>query len=67
MGLFNENYYPLHGYVGQLFVPWKWKSMKAQQARLEAQGGTAPHAATATGQPSARDSSAQQGELPRPA
>jgi len=39
MGLFNENYYPQHGYLGQLLVPWNWKQMKARQAQLEQQQG----------------------------
>ncbi len=42
MGLFNEHYYPLHAYLGQFAVPWKWKQMKARQAALAAQ----PTAAT---------------------
>jgi sterol desaturase/sphingolipid hydroxylase (fatty acid hydroxylase superfamily) len=41
LGLFNENFYPRHGYLGQLLVPLKWKRMKAQQAQLEAQSGGA--------------------------
>jgi sterol desaturase/sphingolipid hydroxylase (fatty acid hydroxylase superfamily) len=36
MGLFNENFFPLHNYLGQVFVPWRWKGMKAQQARFDA-------------------------------
>jgi sterol desaturase/sphingolipid hydroxylase (fatty acid hydroxylase superfamily) len=39
LGLFNENFYPLHNYIGQLLVPWKWGALKArQQAQLDAQG-----------------------------
>ncbi len=51
LGLFNENDYPLHGYLGQMLVPWNWKKMKARQAQLEAQKGactTAPASASAT-------------------
>jgi sterol desaturase/sphingolipid hydroxylase (fatty acid hydroxylase superfamily) len=36
LGLFNEHYYPLHAYLGQLMLPLKWKQMKAKQAQLEA-------------------------------
>jgi sterol desaturase/sphingolipid hydroxylase (fatty acid hydroxylase superfamily) len=42
MGLFNENYYPLHHYLWQLFVPLTWKRMKAKQARLAAQPMVVP-------------------------
>jgi sterol desaturase/sphingolipid hydroxylase (fatty acid hydroxylase superfamily) len=31
MGLFNENHYPMHNFIGQLFVPITWKRMKARQ------------------------------------
>lgn len=31
MGLFNENHYPLHNFLGQLTVPLTWKRMKARQ------------------------------------
>jgi sterol desaturase/sphingolipid hydroxylase (fatty acid hydroxylase superfamily) len=41
MGLFNEHYYPMHSYLGQLAVPWSWKRMKARQAQLEQQGQAA--------------------------
>lgn len=60
MGLFNEYGYPVHAYLGQFFIPWKWKQMKASQAALEAQtGGSVPHASVAqggTGNPSATSS-----------
>jgi sterol desaturase/sphingolipid hydroxylase (fatty acid hydroxylase superfamily) len=48
MGLFNENYYPRHGYLGQLLVPWHWKGMKARQALLEQQGSHAARVAAAS-------------------
>lgn len=32
LGLFNERFYPRHGYLGQLLVPWTWKGLKARQA-----------------------------------
>jgi sterol desaturase/sphingolipid hydroxylase (fatty acid hydroxylase superfamily) len=35
MGLFNEQHYPLHTYLGQLLIPWKWKQMKALQSRTD--------------------------------
>ncbi|MDO9006559.1 MAG: hypothetical protein Q7V20_24205, partial [Aquabacterium sp.] len=35
MGLFNENFYPLHNFWGQLLVPWNWKRMKARQLAAE--------------------------------
>lgn len=66
MGLFNEHYYPVHAYLGQFFIPWKWKQMKARQAALEAQQGVgAVHAEPAHGggsQPAAASST-----LARPA
>lgn len=31
MGLFNENHYPMHNFLGQLVVPLTWKRMKARQ------------------------------------
>lgn len=66
MGLFNENYYPLHGYLGQMIVPWKWKSMKARQAALEAQQGGQPQGSPAA--PAGKTVEAgRAGELPRPA
>ncbi|MDO9235347.1 MAG: sterol desaturase family protein [Aquabacterium sp.] len=34
LGLFNENHYPLHNYLGQLLVPLKWKQIKARQAQV---------------------------------
>jgi hypothetical protein len=50
LGLFNEHFYPLHAYLGQLVIPLKWTQMKAKQAQLEA---TSPGAA----QPAPRASS----------
>jgi len=35
LGLFNENFYPLHNFWGQLLVPWNWKRMKARQLAAE--------------------------------
>lgn len=32
MGLFNELYYPVHSYWGQLLIPFTWKRWKARQA-----------------------------------
>jgi sterol desaturase/sphingolipid hydroxylase (fatty acid hydroxylase superfamily) len=32
MGLFNELYYPLHNFWGQLLIPFTWKQWKARQA-----------------------------------
>lgn len=50
MGLFNEHYYPVHAYLGQFFIPWKWKQMKARQAALDAQqGGGSAHPSLAQG------------------
>jgi sterol desaturase/sphingolipid hydroxylase (fatty acid hydroxylase superfamily) len=40
MGLFNEQFYPLHNFWRQLWVPLNWKRMKARQAA--AGGGAAP-------------------------
>jgi sterol desaturase/sphingolipid hydroxylase (fatty acid hydroxylase superfamily) len=37
MGLFNELYYPIHSFWGQLLIPFTWKRWKARQAL--AQGG----------------------------
>ncbi|HEX5373908.1 MAG TPA: sterol desaturase family protein [Aquabacterium sp.] len=37
MGLFNELYYPLHNYWGQLIIPFTWKRWKARQAAAEQQ------------------------------
>lgn len=48
LGLFNEHFYPLHRYLGQLTLPWHWKGMKARQQALidQAQAGApAAHAA----------------------
>jgi sterol desaturase/sphingolipid hydroxylase (fatty acid hydroxylase superfamily) len=69
MGLFNENFYPRHSYLGQFFVPLKWKAMKAQQAQLEAQQAGHPAgggSATAQAGSQANVQNAGQGE-PRPA
>lgn len=66
MGLFNENFYPRQGYLGQLLVPLKWKKMKARQAELEAQQGHAAGApAQASAQPAATASAG--GAMPRTA
>ena len=35
LGLFNENFYPLHNFWGQLLVPLNWKRMKARQLAAE--------------------------------
>ncbi len=35
MGLFNENFYPIHNFFGQLLVPLNWKRMKAKQLAAE--------------------------------
>ena len=32
MGLFNELYYPIHSFWGQLLIPFTWKRWKARQA-----------------------------------
>ncbi len=32
MGLFNELYYPIHSFWGQLLIPFTWKQWKARQA-----------------------------------
>jgi hypothetical protein len=39
MGLFNELFYPLHNFWGQLLIPFTWKQWKARQAA--AQNGVA--------------------------
>jgi len=41
MGLFNELYYPIHNYLGQMTIPFTWKSWKARQLVAEQQGITA--------------------------
>ncbi len=40
LGLFNELYYPIHNFWGQLLIPFTWKSWKARQ--IAAQGGVMP-------------------------
>jgi len=47
MGLFNENFYPMHNFWRQWLVPLTWKKMKAKQLAME---GAAP--ATPGPQPS---------------
>lgn len=42
MGLFNERFYPIHNFWGQLFIPFTWKSWKAKQLR-EQEAGSAAH------------------------
>jgi sterol desaturase/sphingolipid hydroxylase (fatty acid hydroxylase superfamily) len=32
MGLFNELYYPIHNFWGQLLIPFTWKQWKARQS-----------------------------------
>jgi sterol desaturase/sphingolipid hydroxylase (fatty acid hydroxylase superfamily) len=40
LGLFNEQFYPVQSFWGQLMIPFTWKSWKARQA--QAQGLAAP-------------------------
>lgn len=40
LGLFNELFYPIHNYWGQLVIPFTWKKWKARQA--EAAAAAAP-------------------------
>jgi sterol desaturase/sphingolipid hydroxylase (fatty acid hydroxylase superfamily) len=40
LGLFNEQFYPVQSFWGQLLIPFTWKSWKARQA--QAQGLAAP-------------------------
>ena len=35
MGLFNELYYPIHNFWGQLLIPFTWKKWKARQAAAQ--------------------------------
>jgi sterol desaturase/sphingolipid hydroxylase (fatty acid hydroxylase superfamily) len=59
MGLFNENFYPVHDYLRQMLVPLTWKRMKARQAELEAR-----QAAASSTQPAG--ACAQPAHLPYP-
>ncbi|MEY4765992.1 MAG: hypothetical protein RI907_2665 [Pseudomonadota bacterium] len=49
MGLFNELYYPIHNFWGQLLIPFTWKKWKARQAA--AQGTPGSGGAAMTSQP----------------
>lgn len=49
MGLFNEQFYPLHHYGRQLLVPLTWKRMKARQLAASAGNTTAAQARPAAG------------------
>jgi sterol desaturase/sphingolipid hydroxylase (fatty acid hydroxylase superfamily) len=46
LGLFNEQFYPVQSFWGQLMIPFTWKRWKARQA--QAQGLAAPVAAKAS-------------------
>jgi sterol desaturase/sphingolipid hydroxylase (fatty acid hydroxylase superfamily) len=52
MGLFNEHFYPLHRYLGQLTLPLTWKRMKQRQAQLDASQAPAKPAGTGSSTPS---------------
>jgi sterol desaturase/sphingolipid hydroxylase (fatty acid hydroxylase superfamily) len=45
MGLFNENFYPIHSFWRQWLVPLTWKKMKARQLAMD---GVAPAVSTAS-------------------
>jgi sterol desaturase/sphingolipid hydroxylase (fatty acid hydroxylase superfamily) len=51
MGLFNELYYPIHNYLGQMTIPFTWKSWKARQLVAEQQGITAASPSTPVSAP----------------
>jgi sterol desaturase/sphingolipid hydroxylase (fatty acid hydroxylase superfamily) len=68
MGLFNENFYPRHGYLGQLLIPLNWKKMKKQQAALESQQHIAAGPTAIPARPAAiAQDEASKGSVPRPA
>lgn len=48
LGLFNELYYPIHNFWGQMVIPFTWKRWKARQAAT--QGVPAPAAPVPAGQ-----------------
>jgi sterol desaturase/sphingolipid hydroxylase (fatty acid hydroxylase superfamily) len=48
LGLFNEHAYPVHGYLGQMLLPWRWKRMKALQLQ---QSGVTPAQSAKAGEP----------------
>lgn len=47
MGLFNERFYPIHNFWGQLLIPFTWKRWKAKQLSEQASSGMSDTAATA--------------------
>jgi len=42
MGLFNEQFYPVHNYWGHLTIPFTWKRWKARQAAAQPAAGSGP-------------------------
>ncbi|WP_290871652.1 sterol desaturase family protein [Aquabacterium sp.] len=47
LGLFNEHAYPVHHYLSQMALPWRWRRMKAQQLQQAPAPVHAPVAPTA--------------------
>lgn len=62
MGLFNENFYPLHNFWGQLLVPLNWKRMKARQLAAETPAPASNRPAAASPASSATTAGTPDGE-----
>lgn len=46
LGLFNEQYFPVHSFWGQLLIPFTWQRWKARQTLAQPGPSAAPEAAT---------------------